>query len=213
MYPRGDESHETKWPRGRIQTETYGFACQKTRCWSLNLILISCMSLRGDFRPERASERVTRITPVICTPWQAALYPIGRCRATHSINLRQVDPTRRRLFDRRHETPSMRPPMPVPIPSASLLIPNLINRCAIHNDTLAYRCTPLSRMHKYSLEMVLPCLPMDNGVQRFPPSWLEMRALRGGHRDQACLHNFRIRDAEHVGGLFFEQEMQGALST
>src|SRR5947209_7776782 len=27
--------------------------------------------------------------------------------------------------------------------------------------------------------------------------------------DQACLHNFRIRDAEHVGGLFFEQEMQG----
>ena len=152
-------------------------------------------------------------SPVICTPWQAALYPIGRCRATRSINLRQVDPTRRRLFDRRHETPSMRPPMPVPIPSASLLIPNLINRCAIHNDTLAYRCTPLSRMHKYSLEMVLPCLPMDNGVQRFPPSWLEMRALRGGHRDQACLHNFRIRDAEHVGGLFFEQEMQGALST
>jgi hypothetical protein len=162
---------------------------------------------------QHRSHRMCEKSPVICTPWQAALYPIGRCQATRSINLRQVDPTRRRLFDRRHETPSMRPPMPVPIPSASLLIPNLINRCAIHNDTLAYRCTPLSRMHKYSLEMVLPCLPMDNGVQRFPPSWLEMRALRGGHRDQACLHNFRIRDAEHVGGLFFEQEMQGALST
>jgi hypothetical protein len=35
------------------------------------------------------------------------------------------------------------------------LIPNLINRCAIHNGTLAHRCIPLSRMHKYSLEMVL----------------------------------------------------------
>jgi hypothetical protein len=49
-------------PRGatrtsvRIQTETYGFARQKTHGWSMNLILISCMSFLVDFRPKRAFE-------------------------------------------------------------------------------------------------------------------------------------------------------------
>ena len=34
---------------GRIQTETYGFARQRTRGWPRNLILISCMSFLVDF--------------------------------------------------------------------------------------------------------------------------------------------------------------------
>jgi hypothetical protein len=42
---------------GRIQTESYGFARQKTRGWSTNLLLISCMSFLVDFRSEMASER------------------------------------------------------------------------------------------------------------------------------------------------------------
>src|SRR5215510_8462198 len=42
-----------------------------------------------------------------------------------------------------------------PTPGPGGVVPNLINRCASHNDTLAYRCMPLSRIHKYSLEMVL----------------------------------------------------------
>jgi len=37
------------WTSGRIQTETYGFDRQKTRCWYTNLILISCMSFLVDF--------------------------------------------------------------------------------------------------------------------------------------------------------------------
>ena len=95
MYPRGDESHEAKWPRGRIQTETYGFACQKTRCWSLNLILISCMSFRGDFRPERASERVTRITPgySVENPW------LGGDRGFESYTVAQSFDTPRQSVD------------------------------------------------------------------------------------------------------------------
>jgi hypothetical protein len=56
------------WTSRRIQTETYGFARQKTRCWYTNLILISCMSFLVNFRPEMASERATRITRVILTP-------------------------------------------------------------------------------------------------------------------------------------------------
>jgi hypothetical protein len=43
--------------RGRIQTETYGFVRQKTRGGSKNLILISDMSFRVDFRPEKTSGR------------------------------------------------------------------------------------------------------------------------------------------------------------
>jgi hypothetical protein len=41
----------------RIQTETYGFARQKTRGGSRNPILISDMSFLVDFRPEKASGR------------------------------------------------------------------------------------------------------------------------------------------------------------
>jgi len=37
------------WTSGRIQTETYGFARQKTRGGSRNLILISDMSFLVDF--------------------------------------------------------------------------------------------------------------------------------------------------------------------
>jgi hypothetical protein len=43
--------------RNGIQTETYGFARQKTRGGSRNLILISDMSFLVDFRPEKASGR------------------------------------------------------------------------------------------------------------------------------------------------------------
>jgi len=39
----------------RICTETYGFARQKTRGGSRNLILISDMSFLVDFRPDKAS--------------------------------------------------------------------------------------------------------------------------------------------------------------
>jgi len=56
------------WTSGRIQTETYGFACQKTRGCFMNLILISSMSFLVDFRPKMASERATRLTRVILTP-------------------------------------------------------------------------------------------------------------------------------------------------
>ena len=42
---------------GRIQTETYGFTHQKTRGSSGNLILISDISFRVDFRPEKSSGR------------------------------------------------------------------------------------------------------------------------------------------------------------
>jgi hypothetical protein len=45
------------WPdrtRVRICAETYGFARQKTRGGSMNLILISWMSFLVDFRPQIA---------------------------------------------------------------------------------------------------------------------------------------------------------------
>ena len=42
------------WTGVRIQTETYGFARQKTHSGSRNLILIFWMSFLVDFRPKMA---------------------------------------------------------------------------------------------------------------------------------------------------------------
>ena len=42
------------WTRVRIQTETYGFARQKTHSGSRNLILIFWVSFLVDFRPKMA---------------------------------------------------------------------------------------------------------------------------------------------------------------
>jgi hypothetical protein len=67
------------WTSGRIQTKTYGFTRQKTRCWSVNLILISCMSFLVDFRPKRASERAIRITGGFLVPRAWGL--VGGCAA------------------------------------------------------------------------------------------------------------------------------------
>jgi hypothetical protein len=44
----------TEWTRVRICAETYGFARQKTRGGSMNLILISWMRFLVDFRPQIA---------------------------------------------------------------------------------------------------------------------------------------------------------------
>ena len=52
-----EDREESTWTRVRIQTETYGFARQRTRGGSGNLILISDMSFLVDFRPEKASGR------------------------------------------------------------------------------------------------------------------------------------------------------------
>ena len=46
---------ECGWTRVRICAETYGFARQKTRSGSRNLILISDMSFLVDFRPKKTS--------------------------------------------------------------------------------------------------------------------------------------------------------------
>jgi hypothetical protein len=55
----------------RIQTETYGFACQKTRGGSRNLLLISDMRFLVDLRTEKTfvrsrknNERILLVNPL-----------------------------------------------------------------------------------------------------------------------------------------------------